>query len=187
MWNARTLLQLCTKFLVPIYQGSKEETFNTITGCSLNIVFFSDFWKIFWTLFSLGVSVCTHNRQVEHRRCSRTGRAQKNNKIFKEKNTIFNEHPVLDQPPLQQVDHSLRQLVNNHPLQQDHTYFNRTLNAQWMYGTLHKILNYLAELLTSCCSDVYMEDGIWSLILLLSSYPCIYILYTYTLYVYYII
>ena len=36
-------------------------------------VFLEDF-KIFRTLFSLGVSVCTHTRQVEHQRCSRTGR-----------------------------------------------------------------------------------------------------------------
>ena len=33
---------------------------------------------------SFGVSVCTHNRQVEHQHCSRTGR------------TIFNEHPVFN-------------------------------------------------------------------------------------------
>ena len=32
---------------------------------------------IFRTLFSLDVSVCTHTRQVEHQRCSRTGRVQK--------------------------------------------------------------------------------------------------------------
>ena len=29
------------------------------------------------SLFSLGVSMCTHTRQVEHQRCSRTGRVQK--------------------------------------------------------------------------------------------------------------
>ena len=40
------------------------------TGCSLNIVFFSEFSKIFLTLFSLGVSVCTHTRQVENQPCS---------------------------------------------------------------------------------------------------------------------
>ena len=56
-------------------------------------VFFEDF-KIFRTLFSLGVSMCTHTRQVEHQRCSRTDRVQKNHKILR-KNTIFNEHPVL--------------------------------------------------------------------------------------------
>ena len=44
---------------------------------------FSEFLKIFWTLFSLGVSVCTHTRQVEHQRCSRTGRVQKNHKILR--------------------------------------------------------------------------------------------------------
>ena len=33
------------------------------------------------SLFSLGVSVCTHTRQVEQQRCSRTGRAQKNHQI----------------------------------------------------------------------------------------------------------
>ena len=46
------------------------------------------------SLFSLGVSVCTHTRQVEHQRCRRTGRVQKNHKI--RKNTIFNEYPVLN-------------------------------------------------------------------------------------------
>ena len=63
------------------------------TGCSLNIVFFTIFLKIFRTLFSFGVSVCTHTRQVETKRCIRTGRVQKNHKILR-KNTIFNEHPV---------------------------------------------------------------------------------------------
>ena len=42
--------------------------------------------------FPLGVSVCTQ-WQVEHQRCSRTGRVQKNHNIVR-KNTIFNEHPV---------------------------------------------------------------------------------------------
>ena len=55
------------------------------TGCSLNIVFFPIFFKIFRTLFSLGVSVCTHTRQVENQRCNRTGRVQKNSKILWEK------------------------------------------------------------------------------------------------------
>ena len=35
----------------------------------------------------------THTRQVEHQRCSRTGRVQKISKNVR-KNTIFNEHPV---------------------------------------------------------------------------------------------
>ena len=43
----------------------------------------------------LSVSVCVHTRQVEHRRCSRTGIVQKIHKILR-KNTIFNEHPVLE-------------------------------------------------------------------------------------------
>ena len=63
------------------------------TGCSLNIVIFFKYFKIFRTLFSPGVSVCTHTRQVEHQRRSRTGRVQKI-QIFFRKNTIFNEHPV---------------------------------------------------------------------------------------------
>ena len=49
--------------------------FHDCTGCSLNIVFFP---KIFeysglsgLSLFSLGVSVCTHTWQVEHQHCSR--------------------------------------------------------------------------------------------------------------------
>ena len=54
---------------------------------------FSDILKIFRTLFSLCVSVCTHTRQVEHQRCSRTGRVQKIHS-FKEKtqylmNTLY--------------------------------------------------------------------------------------------------
>ena len=54
------------------------------TGCSLNIVFFRRFFNIpdsGFSLFSLGVSVCTHTRQVENQRCSRTGRVQKNQKF----------------------------------------------------------------------------------------------------------
>ena len=66
------------------------------TGCSLNIVFYSRILNIpdsCLSLFSLGVSVCIHSRQVEHQRCSRNGRVQNNHKILR-KNTIFNEHPV---------------------------------------------------------------------------------------------
>ena len=44
-------------------------------------------------MFSLGVSVCTHTRQVEHQRCSRTGRVQKIQQNLR-KNTIFHEHTV---------------------------------------------------------------------------------------------
>ena len=55
---------------------------------------FFEFIKIFWTLYSLGVSVYTPTRQVENHRCSRAGRVQKNHKILRKKNTIFNEHPV---------------------------------------------------------------------------------------------
>ena len=56
---------------------------------------FSEFLKIFRTLFSLGVSVCTNTRQVEIQRCSRTGRVQKNQTKIKEKtqyliNTLYN-------------------------------------------------------------------------------------------------
>ena len=49
---------------------------------------FSEFLEIFWTLYSLGVSVCTHTRQVENQRCSRTGRVQKNHKILRKKHNI---------------------------------------------------------------------------------------------------
>ena len=60
--------------------------------------FFDDFeWNILdsWLPpFSLGVSVCIQTRQVEHQRCRRTGRVQKNHKILR-KNTIITEHPVL--------------------------------------------------------------------------------------------
>ena len=56
------------------------------------------FWKILnipnacLSLFSLGVGVCTHSRQVENQRCSRTGRVEKNHKIFRKKHN--NEHLV---------------------------------------------------------------------------------------------
>ena len=55
---------------------------------------FSEFLKIFWTLYSLGVSVCTHTRQVENHRCSRAGRVKKNHNILRKK-SIFYEHPVV--------------------------------------------------------------------------------------------
>ena len=63
------------------------------TGCSLDIVFFLKILKYsgLWpSAVSLCVSVCTHTRRLEHQRCSRTGRVQKNHKIYG-KNTIFNE------------------------------------------------------------------------------------------------
>ena len=47
------------------------------TGCSLNIVFFPKILNVSdygLSLFSLGICVCTHIRQVEHQRCSRTSR-----------------------------------------------------------------------------------------------------------------
>ena len=49
---------------------------------------FSKLFEIFRTLFSLGVSVCTLTRQVEHQRCNRTGRVQKNHKILRKKHNI---------------------------------------------------------------------------------------------------
>ena len=58
-----------------------------------NCVFYEDF-KIFRTLafslFFLGVSVCTHARQVEHQRCSRTGRVQKIKKILRKTQYLMN-------------------------------------------------------------------------------------------------
>ena len=53
------------------------------------------FWKILnipdscRSLFSLGVNVCTHIRQVEHQRCSRTGRVKKNDTILRKKHNIL--------------------------------------------------------------------------------------------------
>ena len=60
------------------------------TGCSLNIVvFFSKILKYSGLFpFSLGVGVCTHTRQVEHQRCSRTDRVQKNHKILRKKHNF---------------------------------------------------------------------------------------------------
>ena len=63
------------------------------TGCSFNIVFFRIFKNISdsgLSLFSLGVSVCKHTRQVVHQRCSRTDRVQKNHKIFRNKQYLMN-------------------------------------------------------------------------------------------------
>ena len=83
--------------ILPLLHSSGLRSFSRVrispTGCSLNIVFFSEFFKIFRTLSSLGVSLCTQSRQVENQRCCRTGRVQKNHKILRQ-NTIFNEHPV---------------------------------------------------------------------------------------------
>ena len=49
------------------------------TGCSLNIVFFPKILEYSilcpFSVF-LGVSVCTHTRQVEHQRCSRAELAE---------------------------------------------------------------------------------------------------------------
>ena len=42
------------------------------------------------SLFSLGVRVCTHTRQVENQRCSRTDRVKKNHKILREKKYLMN-------------------------------------------------------------------------------------------------
>ena len=80
---------LCTVQMYNAYTHSP-------TGCSLNIVFFRFFKNISnsgLSLFSLGVSVCTHTRQVEHQSCSRTGRV-KNNTKFKDRtqylmNTLY--------------------------------------------------------------------------------------------------
>ena len=63
------------------------------TGCSISIVFFSEDLKNFpdsgLSLFSLGVSVCTHTRQVEHQRYSRNGRVQNNHKTLRTKKQYF--------------------------------------------------------------------------------------------------
>ena len=66
----------------------------------MNIVFFSKILKYSGLLtFSVfprcARCVCIHTRQVEHQRCSRTCRVQKNHNILR-KNTIFYEHPVFN-------------------------------------------------------------------------------------------
>ena len=62
-------------------------------------MFFPEDFKIFpnsgLSMFSLGVSVCTHTRQVEHQQCSRNGRVQNYHKILRKKtqalmNTTYN-------------------------------------------------------------------------------------------------
>ena len=69
-----------------------------VKGCSLNIVFFfkrqQNISNSGLSVYFLGVRVCTHIRQVEHQRCSRTGRFQKIHKILSKNVTIFNEHPA---------------------------------------------------------------------------------------------
>ena len=51
-----------------------------------------------FSLFSLCVSVCTPTRQVEHQRCSRTGRVKKS-QSFKEKHNIYHvRHLTLSFP-----------------------------------------------------------------------------------------
>ena len=70
---------------------------SSITGCSLNIVFFFEDFKIYSGLLPLsvsplGVSVCT-KWQVKQQGCSRPCRVQKNHNNLRE-NTIFNEIPV---------------------------------------------------------------------------------------------
>ena len=52
-------------------------------GCSLNIVFFYEDFKIFQTLFSVFFFLCFH---PENQHCSRTGRVQKNH--IRKKNNI---------------------------------------------------------------------------------------------------
>ena len=47
------------------------------------------------SLFSLGVSVCTHTRQVENQRCSRIGRFQKNHKILGKTQYLMNTRYII--------------------------------------------------------------------------------------------
>ena len=57
------------------------------------ILKYSGPWHL--SVFPLGVSVCTHTRQVEHQRCSRTGRVQKTHHILRKNRYLMNsEHPV---------------------------------------------------------------------------------------------
>ena len=54
-------------------------------------VFFQRFYNIpdsGLSLFSLGISVCTNTRQVEHQRCSRTDIVQKNHNILRKKHNL---------------------------------------------------------------------------------------------------
>ena len=60
---------------------------NVIPGVFINIVFFRKFENVFRTLASLGVYTGLQDLptklQVEHQRCSRTGRAMKNHNILR--------------------------------------------------------------------------------------------------------
>ena len=70
-----------------------------IQGAQWILCFFRRFYNIpdsCLSLFALGVSVCTHTRQVEHQTCSRTGRVKKNHKNLRKKtqylmNPIFSD------------------------------------------------------------------------------------------------
>ena len=76
-----------------IRYGQRDVLLQASTGCSLNIVFFPNFLNIpdyGLSLVFLGVSVCTHTRQVEHQHCSGTGRVQKNHKIWKKTQYLMN-------------------------------------------------------------------------------------------------
>ena len=81
------------------------------------------------SLFSFGVSVCTHTRQVEHQRCSRTGGVQKNHKILR-KNTIINEHPVAavaDSNPHNAFHNSIFKIIAGFLLQDIQHHFETSL------------------------------------------------------------
>ena len=101
-WGKRWMKKIFLVHKKPVFFGNKDNnnlkrSKNYNTGCSLIVVFYFRRFKNIpdsgLSLFSLSVSVCTHTMQVELKRCSRTGRVQKNHKILR-KNTIFNEHPA---------------------------------------------------------------------------------------------
>ena len=78
MWQK---LELRTRSGIRDTSTSKKWYFIELQGVHLILCFFWRFSSITdLSLFSLGVSVCTHTRHVEHQRCSRTGRVQKNHK-----------------------------------------------------------------------------------------------------------
>ena len=59
----------------------KFQQVELIQGISKILKYIPDTGLSLFSLCVLGVCVCTHTRQVEHRGCSRTGRVQKITKL----------------------------------------------------------------------------------------------------------
>ena len=125
------------------------------TGCSLNIVFFRIFKNISnsgLSLFSLGVSVCTHTRQVENQRCNRTGRVQKNH--FKEKTQYLMNTLYINSSWAMSFSHTIKgrsvtqrsgRVQKNKKIKENPLYLKTLYISIWMHGieeTHNRIMVY---------------------------------------------